>query len=189
MFINSDFIQKLVLLIVTALLSGFGVPYVLKVIDDRKLRRQKDFEAELVRQGKLIEAQVKLLDDLTKMLWEWRYLAKSITYYASHGERERFETSKKQYEDNVWASLNRFRTEISRSRRLMSEAAFNRLNDLYEYVVHDVDSAITRLNTQDVSANREQWNALAQRFSDEVSDRFDSDLDFLASELQLKVTG
>jgi RNAse (barnase) inhibitor barstar len=186
MSIDQAFLQKVVLLLLAALVSGFGIPYVLKVVDDRKLKKQKQFEADLARQGKLIDSQSKLLDDLTQILWKWRYLAKSVVYYGSRNDKERYNTARKQYEETVWSLLNEFRTEISRSRRLVSENAFQNLNSLYDYVVHDLDLKISNLVSAD-KPHVQGCHEMANRFSEEVSKKLDEALNDLASELHLKV--
>jgi len=170
------FVEKVILLLLTALISGLGIPYVLKVVDERRLR-----------QGKLIESQAKLLDDLTHTLWTWRYLAKSVAYYGARGESERFQAAKKQYEDIVWGLLNEFRTEISRSRRLVSERAFRDLNALYDYVVHKLDHEISNLMPKKMEDAHDGWHELAWVFTEEVSTKLDQALDDLAAELRLKV--
>lgn len=180
------FFEKIILLILTALITGFGIPYVLKRIEERKLREQKKFEADLARQGKIIDAQAKLLDDLSQLLWKWRYLAKKVVYYGAQENTERFELARKQYDEAVWDILNEFRIEISRSRRLVSERAYEKLDSLYNYVVHDLDvsiSEVIRTDKPDVEKSRE----IAERFSVEVSKKLDDAMDDLASELDLKV--
>jgi F0F1-type ATP synthase membrane subunit b/b' len=181
------FLQQIVLLLLAALVSGFGIPLVMKVVEDRKLIKQKQFEADLARQEKLIAAQSKLLDDLTQILWKWRYLAKSVVYYRSRNDKERYDDAKKQYEEIVWNLLNEFRTEISRSRRLVSEGAFQNLNCLYDYVVHDLDLKISDLMSEGNSHVQEDCRRMADRFSKEVSEKLDQALNDLASELRLKI--
>jgi hypothetical protein len=186
MSFDQAFLENIVLLGLTALITGFGIPYVLKRVEERKLREQRKFEADLVRQGKIIEAQAELLDDLSQLLWKWRYLAKKVVYYGAQQNAERYEVARKQYDDEVWDILNDFRTEISRSRRLVSERAYERLNALYEYVVHDLDmqiSEIIRAETLDAAKSGE----IAERFTVEVSKKLDDAIDDLASELNLKV--
>jgi hypothetical protein len=186
MSLDQAFLEKIILLVLTALITGFGIPYVLKRVEESKLREQKKFEADLVRQGKIIEAQSKLLDGLSQLLWKWRYLAKKVVYYGAQGNRERYDLVRKQYDESVWDILNEFRAEISRSRRLVSEGAYERLDSLYNYVVHDIDvkiSDIIRTDMVDIQASRE----MAERFSVEVSKRLDDAIDDLASELNLKV--
>ena len=186
MGLDQAFLEKIILLVLTALLTGFGIPFVLKRVEERKLRAQKKFEADLARQGKIIEAQSKLLDDLSQLLWKWRYLAKKVVYYGAQENTERYDLARKQYDESVWDILNEFRAEISRSRRLVSERAYERLDSLYHYVVHDIDvkiSDITRTEELDIKKSRE----MAERFSVEVSKKLDDAIDDLASELKLKV--
>jgi hypothetical protein len=184
MFEDPGFQQKVVLLLLAAVVSGFGIPYVLRAIDARKLREQKKFEAALSRQTKLIDAQSTLLDELTRLLWKWRYLAKGVAYYGARRDVDRFNAARKAYEDAVWGLLDEFRTEISRSRRLVSEAAFLDLNSLYEYVVYDLDQKISNLASAD-DIDSSACGQLADRFSKEVSKKLDDALYQLARELNL----
>ena len=186
MIIDQAFLQNVALLLLTAIVSGLGIPFILKIVEDRKLKGQKKFGAELARQEKLIESQSKLLDDLTQLLWKWRYLAKSVVYYCALNNHKRYEIARTQYEDSVWEILNTFRTEISRSRRLVSEGAFQKLNSLYDYVVHDIDNKVSVLIADD-KFDIEGCSQMATRFSREVSEKLDDALNELASELQLKV--
>jgi hypothetical protein len=186
MSFTQDFLEKIILLFLTAIITGFGIPYVLKRIEERKLREQKKFEADLARQGKIIEAQSKLLDDLSQLLWNWRYLAKKVVYYGAQGNTERYDLARKQYDEMVWDILEKFRAEISRSRRLVSEQAYERLDSLYNYVVQDIDVKISNLiSTDNIDFNKS--SEIAERFSIEVSKKLDDAIDDLASELNLKV--
>ena len=181
---SQSFIQQVTLLILTALITGFGVPYVLRLIDARKMREQKKFEAELARQDKLLNAQSALLDEITRLVWAWRYLAKQVVYYGSRGDNDRYMAAKARYEDDVWGLLNGLRTQISKARRLVSEAAFERLNELYGYVVYDVDLKVSDLTGRS-ELDRAACGEVAQRFSAEVSGRLDDAIFDLASELRL----
>jgi len=57
----------------------------------------------------------------------------------------RYELAKKRYDEEVWDILNKFRSEISRSRWLASEHAYEKLDSLYDYVVHDLDMQISNI--------------------------------------------
>jgi hypothetical protein len=187
MFEDPVFQQKLVLLALGAVVSGFSIPYLFRVIDSRKFKEQKVFEAALSRQSRLIEAQATLLDDLTRTLWKWRFLAKGVVYYGARGEVKRFETARMAYEGAVWGLLDEFRTGISRSRRLVSEGAFTDLNLLYKYVVHDLDVSVSDL-ASDASLDSAACGQLARRFSEEVTPKLDHALYQLALELKLTST-
>ena len=67
---RNPFVQNVVLLLLTALLTGLLVPYVLNIADDRKSPRQKEREAALARQAKIIDAQSAFLDDPSRQLGE-----------------------------------------------------------------------------------------------------------------------
>jgi hypothetical protein len=80
MSFSQDFLEKVFLLTLTAGVTGFLIPYVFKIIDerkgqkqkeidDRRLREQKLYEAALLRQNKVIDAQVQLLDNLANLIW------------------------------------------------------------------------------------------------------------------------
>jgi hypothetical protein len=80
-------------------LSGFIIPYVLKQIDERKLREQKnidahkiqeqkEFDANLIRENNVLEAQIKLLEALSKALWELQLLALAVSDYKVHPNQE-----------------------------------------------------------------------------------------------------
>ena len=73
--IDNAFIRNVCLLLLTALLTGLLVPYLLKVIDNRKAMRQQERASALARQAKIIEDQAQFLDNLAVELWKWRYMA------------------------------------------------------------------------------------------------------------------
>jgi RNAse (barnase) inhibitor barstar len=181
-----SFYERVFFLLLTALLTGLGIPYILKRVEERKLREQKKFEADLSRQGKIIEAQSQLLDELSQVLWKWRYLAKKVVYYGAQENAERYNIARKQYEESIWDILNEFRTEISKSRRLVSERAYEKLDSLYDYIVGDIDVKITALIRRKRIESGES-SEIADRFSKEVSKKLDDAIDDLASELKLKV--
>jgi hypothetical protein len=119
--LNQDFLEKIVILLLTALLTGFLVPYVLKRVDEAKSVQQKIFEADLARQAKVIEAQSKFLDEITETLWNWRYLSMKVAYYGMGDQGPSYAAARKDYDLQIWDVLNRLRNQINRSRRLASE--------------------------------------------------------------------
>jgi hypothetical protein len=119
--LSQGFIEKIVIVVLTALLARFIVPYVLKLVDEAKDKRQKKFEADLARQGKIIEAQSELIDDITKTLWEWRYLSIKVSYYGVGRKKSLYTAAQKDYEARIWDVLSALRFQITKSRRLVSE--------------------------------------------------------------------
>src|SRR5215210_5378181 len=72
---SQRFIENYVLLLATAGITGFSVPYVLKFIDDK-----------LSRQNKVIDAQVQFLESISKLLWEFHALIARVSYYKKMGQ-------------------------------------------------------------------------------------------------------
>jgi|SoiMethySBSTD1v2_1073268.scaffolds.fasta_scaffold1975527_1 hypothetical protein len=126
MKISSDFVEKLMILVLTAILTGFLVPYILTRVDAAKSKEQKLFEADVARQAKLIDAQAKFLDDITEALWQWRYLSIRVTFHADDSAEERYTASVKDYEGKIWDTLSKLRNEISKSRRLYQRRRISR---------------------------------------------------------------
>jgi hypothetical protein len=186
MTFDQKFVQNLVLLGITALLTGLVVPYVLRVVDYRKTIQQKQREAELARQAKLIDAQAKLLDDLTSLLWRWRYISMKVTYYGSSGIEEQYEAAWREYDESIWEVLSAVRNEVSRSRHLVSEACYSALRSIYE-------DEMVRLDRELGGAREEMrpprprgaFHELNQRIYHEVTDRIDEILARVATEVGL----
>lgn len=132
---SPEFLEKLVLLVVTAGLTGFLVPFVLKRVDDRKARDQKVIEALLARQAKLIEAQASFLDEIARALWDWRYCLMKVTYFGSLGLNKEYEAAAAEYRTALWPLLSKFRFLASRARYLVSDATYIRLRAYYQQII------------------------------------------------------
>ena len=177
MNLSQDFTEKIAFLLLTAALTGFLVPYILKKIDERK-----------ARQSKIIEAQSKFLDDITQMLWKWRYMSIRVVYYAAPNNREQYNVARKEYEENIWEVFNQIRREISISRRLVSEKAYRELLALYAFMV-ELDKQISFLPVTDQlnESMTKRAAELNEHIYSDVTSKIDEVIDYLASELHLKV--
>jgi hypothetical protein len=145
---GSDLARNLVLLLATAVTSGLLVPYVLGRIDHRRSENQRERETQVARESKVIDAQVRLLDSLSRVLWRWRYLVMKVTYYGSRSDGQRYEVACQEYDTGVWDVLNRFRLEVSRSQRLASEAVHGKLLEFYQLMV-DTDIRVREIQESD----------------------------------------
>jgi len=176
MYVSKDFIEKISLLMLTAILTGFLVPYILKTIDDGRLRRSK-----------VIEAQSKFLDDISHILWKWRYLSIKVVYYANRDSIEKYKSVKKEYDENIWEVFNQVRSEISKSRRLVSEKSYKDLLELYTYMV-ELDKKISSLIERDGPESK--WENEASILNTliyvDVTKKIDEIVNSLATELHLK---
>jgi hypothetical protein len=183
---SQDFVEKLALLILAAGISGLVIPLILLLMSAHKAKEQKVHEAFLARQAKVIDAQSKFLDDLSQALWTWRYLTIRVTYYgASDHQQEMFVTAKNLYDEHIWEGINQVRNEVSRSRRLVSEAAYRRLLTLYSDMV-ELDQQLSLCCNQPDFGRMESLHELNHLIFTEWTKRIDDTMDDLASELKLK---
>jgi hypothetical protein len=187
MIFDLKFVQSLVLLLFTALLTGLVVPFILKVVDARKTREQKDREAELARQAKVVEAQAKFLDDLTDYLWRWRYLCMRLAYQGSRSDAERYAAAEEEYESTFFEVFRLVRNEISRSRRLVSESTHRRLLALYDTDLRELDNKLRSVRDMVPGIERMgEFTDLVEYIYQELSARIDEIINDLAKELQLQ---
>lgn len=182
-----SFTQSLVLLVVTALLTGLVVPYVLKTVEYRKSTEQREREAASKRQAEIIAAQSKFLDELTTQLWGWRYMSMKVTYYGGTGSADEYASASQDYNAAVWDSLNQLRNQISRSRRLVSENAYQRLVSLYDLTLVALDKQLSQARFLEHDLERRgRFVELNHYIYESVTQDIDTILDELAAEMELK---
>jgi hypothetical protein len=175
-----SFNQNVALIGITAGLTGLLVPTVKTVMDQRHFRRQKDYEADLARQTAVLEAQVKLLEDLSSVLWEYVLSLIAVSYYKCNGDEARFEKARESYEDSSGSQFGRMQAEFSKARRLLSPERWLELQELYSEFLR-LDMRVTQLRT---TADMAPWN---QQHHDAfgIQGRISEVLAHLAAEMQL----
>lgn len=187
MKLSPDFFEKLLLLAITALVTGFFVPYVLRGIDESKSIEQKRLDADISRQTKLIDAQSRFLDETTEALWNWRYLSMKVAYNGAESRDEQYTLAVSGYEAGIWDTLNRIRSQTSKARRLVSEKGYQNLVGLYQRIV-ELDAELDGIVRQRLSTEQ-RAKALApisKRIYSEMSAELDQTLDVLAQEVGQK---
>ncbi len=141
--------QSLILLLVTAALTGLLVPTVKDLVDQRRLakqsvfedgrlRAQKQFEAELARQTRIIDAQAELLDELASLSWAFEKLVLRVTFYGAGGDYKKFAAALQAFDTDSWGLLANLLAATSKARRLAPSEAHQRLQGLYRQLVEKV---------------------------------------------------
>lgn len=187
-----EFTQQVILLILTAVLSTFLIPLIFRWIDQPREERQKNrehhrhleqkrFEADLARQSKIIDAQVAFLDDISQQLWRFRYLAMALSYYYPDENPERYQEAVKTYDLESWDIFNHVRESVSKSRRLVSENAYQKLVEFYEKKMVPFD----REKVKQVIRTNKGHHELNQYIFHEFTPDIDNIIYFLSEELQL----
>jgi len=176
------FLEKVILLIVTAGLSGLFIPVITANIAHRRLQEQKLFEAELARQTKVIDAQVQLLEKLAELLWEYQLLAIDVSYYRFVKDQNLYAAASKKYEEKAGTILSKIRAEISKSLRLTSIEMYQKLKNLYYKELLGLDLRLRNL----VDGHDNKWTEFNKYAVGELSEIVDTILNDLAKELKLK---
>jgi hypothetical protein len=195
MTLSQDFLEKATLLLLTAGLSGFFIPYVLKQIDERKLivqkrfdahklREQKEFDANLVRENSVLEAQIKLLENLSEALWQLQLLSLAVSYYRVHPNQERYEVALKDYDEKSWILFKDVRCEVSKASRLISEENHGKLLEFFSTnLIQEMDEKLMSLI--DRSASLEEWQEHYSFILKDFPLKIDAVVKLLAQELRL----
>ena len=125
LLLYQEFLDKVILLLLAAGISGFLIPWILKEIDASKLQAKMKYEADLRRSENIVNAQINLLENISESLWELQLLSLSVCYYKVHSNSGKYEAAKEDYDLKSWDLFRKIRLEISKSARLVS-------NDLYD---------------------------------------------------------
>lgn len=153
------------------------------MIDDRKLREQKEFEAELARQSKVIEAQEQLLDTLVQLLWEFHLLVLSVSYHKVNHDQEKYEAAVEAYAENAWMYFGKIRTEISKAARLASNETYQTLLNFYAESLMKLDVRLANLIRQE--ATHDEWKTHHDLVFQNLTNQVDKIVSLLAEELEL----
>jgi type II secretory pathway pseudopilin PulG len=172
MKISQELIEKVVLLILAAVLTGFLLPY----------------EASLARQSKIIDAQVQLLESLASLLWEYQLLAIEVSYFHPIEQMALYSAASEQYEQKTSTTFAKIRAEISKALHLTSAETYENLKQLYYEQLLPLDVSLSRLMREQLSATVRVagWGDFNKYAVYTLADIIDGTLDKLAGELRLK---
>ncbi len=184
---SPDFLEKVLLLLVAAALSGFLIPFILKQIEIRRSVEQKRRDAALARQAKMIDAQAGLLDSLARVLWDWRYAAMRVTYYGAQADAEQFTIARDAYGTSLWGLLSSVRFETSRARWLISRRAFDRLIVLYGRLIEFDLQLYQACQLADPVKRSLELSDLNQLIFGAITDEIDAILESIAGDVMLSV--
>ena len=175
------FIEKYIFLFVTAGLTGFLIPVITQNIAHKNLQEQTLYEIELTRQNAIIEEQVKLIDNLSALLWEYQLLAIEVTYYQPHEDQTNYIAALANYDAKTGDLLGKLRSEISKSLRLTSLDTYTMLIELYYSELIEVDVNLRML----IEGDTENWLEFNQYLVYELSAKVDQLIYDLGVEMDL----
>ena len=98
--------ESLILLVVTAALTGVLAPIVVQITNRRRLNEQRLFDEELKRETAFFEAQAQFLKELAT-IWDYLEKALAVSYAAHLSTPERFKQVWEAYDEESFALLGR----------------------------------------------------------------------------------
>jgi len=178
---STSFLEKVLLLLVGAALTGIIVPVVKFRMDQSRFEQQKKFEAELARQAEIGSARAQFLRDLVDPVWQFQLLALQVSY-DSHSA-ERFQAALAAYDEQSWHHLKRIRAIVGGARWFTSESAYQALTDFVDgWLIHEVDMELMKRRRGGGKAN---WSEFNQWLYAESRRRTDALLVILAKDFGL----
>jgi hypothetical protein len=181
---SDTFIENILIIFITATLTGVLVPLIKARMDDRKFKEQKIFEAELARQAKIIESQEKLLNDVTQLFGTFIYNMVEVSYCKLYVSEKRYDLAQKKYDDQSWIFFREISVEISKAIRLTSKETYDLLQELYREELIPLDERLVSL-IKNSSASNEEWVEFHEYIRVTVAPKRDVVIDALARELSL----
>lgn len=181
---SPEFIRAVFLLIITGGLTGLLVPQLAAALAERRHRKQKLFEAELIRQRDILTSQSELLRSMSNIAWRFQLRNIAVSYYRLLGDDKNYGLACEKYQSEATDLLGQFRAELSTSRRFVSPDMYERLRSLYFSKLLSVDASLESLIRKNGS-DIEEWQVQHNRSFDDAQSAIESTLTLLANELQL----
>ena len=154
---DRGFLEKVLLLILGAVITGLLVPIIKARMDHANFQAQKVFEAKLARQTAVIRAQQKFIEQLSGAIWKYHLTLLEITYDRVEKKDEKYRRDLEQYEDVSWDLLKEIRSLIASSRWFTEDSTYARLDSFYKNWILAVDTRLMTL-VKDQRASDKEWN-------------------------------
>lgn len=154
---NGEWIEKIGLLLITAMISGVAVPLIMKIISARLEESRKRVESTRIRNQAITSAQVKLLEEFSEVALSYETLALDVSWFGCAGSENRDLQKKafERYNDRLVDLHTRWRTLLIRSRLLTSEETYQTMTKVFEETLLVQDSGIVRKYNE--SADSASW--------------------------------
>lgn len=175
--------EGIVLLVLTALVTGLAVPRVKAAMDMRHFREQRAHEADLARQAARIKDQSDLLASFIDLIWRLHFAMIRISYdRAVNRSRPLPKALWTEYETRAWETFQNLRRLISGSIHLVSPGQFERLMAFYEQMLREEAELSFKVRQKN---GRPEWPSYHSHLMTGVSAELDRRIAELATDLDL----
>src|SRR5215208_6313773 len=144
---KGSFLKNLILSLVLLGVSSFLIPIVLKQIDDRKAIDQEQFQEQLSRQDKILDAQAALLDTMASDFWHYELYASDVVISRDErfGQEGWHQRAVDAYYTQSSPLLGTMRAEISTLLKLAPQSNYALFLQLYDEEILALDSCLLEL--------------------------------------------
>ncbi|HEY0568126.1 MAG TPA: hypothetical protein VGD13_08370 [Xanthobacteraceae bacterium] len=155
---GESFIEKAILLLLTALITGMAVPLTITWINAHETRRQQIINEAKARNEALLAAQSKLLEDFSETIFIVQTLALDVSWHGSpaYENKEMQKKAYDRYSDQIIGHISRWRAQIARARILASQEVAKKMRDYFE-IMFLQDAEIVQLYNR--QANSTEWQS------------------------------
>lgn len=183
---TQDNSQNILMLLLVAIITGFVLPALTKAFEIIFTRRVE-------KKTELRNKQLEIIEQLTKAIWEWRFLGKQVCYYGCSYKvnEDQFRLAIKNYNDRVWTIFTEIKAIKSRSIIWYPELVPNEIEKLYEFIKSDVDSPMTELmeKSEDEKLDlSKDFFKLQKDFTDKVSPEIEKHITEIANTITKATT-
>ncbi|MFM6925397.1 MAG: hypothetical protein ACKOU7_07820 [Ferruginibacter sp.] len=147
---SASFIEKAVLLVLTAVTSGVLIPYIGDKMQAAKTQNQA-----------LTQAKAKLLDDVTSTIITYEYLAGDVSYYKADSAvaNDKMQAMAfERYSNKVTDLMAQWGVEIARAKTLVSPEISDKLEKFMDKVLTEQEPKLVALYNN--NAPVEEWSRM-----------------------------
>ena len=182
---GSTLAQSIIVVVATALITGFAVPVIKARMDMRFFSEQKAHEARLARQAEIIKEQTEFLRKFVEVVWHLHFAMIQVSYAkVTCAPESKFATLWDGYDEKSWACLNDLRRTISSGIHLLSVQRFEHLLKFYAELLAEDETLSVEVRRKDMK--HQDWVRSHMHLLDEVSATIDVQIAALAEDLQLR---
>jgi hypothetical protein len=157
---TEGFLEKVALLALGAVLTGFLVPWVKTKMDRGSARRKTLLDAGLARQNEIITAQIRLLEQFSSLSWKYLFAAFKVSYsYAAETKKAQLIASD-EFAPLSWQLLMEIRATLSFAKRLASPQTQALLKATYDWMVWLDQKIWTMVAQQDTAGVWREFHGL-----------------------------
>jgi len=176
---SPDNSQHIFTLIIVAVITGFVLPALAKAFEIV-------FTTRVAKKTELRGKQLEIIEQLTKAVWEWRFLGKQVCYFGCDYKtnENRFRLAITNYNERVWHIFTEIKALKSRSIVWYPELVPVEIEKLYEYIKSKVDAPMTELMEKSVDVNLDlsnECNEMQADFTNKVSPQIEKHIKAIAA--------